>query len=53
MLDAITLAAHAQLSVFDAAIVAAAARGRCATLLTEDLNEGQVLSGVRVRNPFA
>jgi len=53
VLDAITLASHAHLSVFDAAIVSAAVRGRCATLLTEDLNEGQVLSGVRVRNPFA
>jgi len=54
ILDALTLAADAQLSVFDAAVVAAAVRGGCAVLLTEDLNEGQVLSGgVRVRNPFA
>ena len=54
ILDALTLAADAQLSVFDAAVVAAAVRGGCAMLLTEDLNEGQVLSGgVRVRNPFA
>jgi len=54
ILDAVALAGDAQLSVFDAAIVAAAVRSGCATLLTEDLNDGQVLSGgVRVRNPFA
>ena len=54
ILDAVTLAAHEQLSVFDAAIVAAAVRGGCATLLTEDLNEDRVLTGgVRVQNPFA
>lgn len=53
ILDAVALAAHAQLSVFDATIVSAAVRAGCATLLTEDLNAGQVLSGVRVRNPFA
>jgi predicted nucleic acid-binding protein len=52
ILDTIALAARAQLSVFDAAIVSAAVRGGCATVLTEDLNEGQVLSGVRVHNPF-
>lgn len=53
ILDAVTLATDAQLSVFDAAIVAAAARGGCATLLSEDLNDGQLLGGVQVRNPFA
>lgn len=53
VLDAITLAADAQLSVFDAAIVAAAGRAGCAILLTEDLNPGQVVGAVEVVNPFA
>lgn len=53
MLDAVTLATDAQLSVFDAAIVAAAVRAGCATLLSEDLTDGQLLGGVNVRNPFA
>lgn len=53
MLDAVTLAATAQISIFDAAIVEGARRGGCATLLSEDLNAGQTLRGVRVANPFA
>lgn len=53
ILDAVTLATDAQLSVFDAAIVAAAVRAGCTTLLSEDLNDGQLLAGVHVRNPFA
>jgi predicted nucleic acid-binding protein len=50
---AIELSQHAQLSYWDAAIVAAAARSGCARLLTEDLQHGSLLSGVRVENPFA
>ena len=53
ILDAVALAAHAQLSIFDAAIVTAAVRGGCDTLLSEDLNAGQAVRGVRVVNPFA
>ena len=40
------------LSLWDAQIVAAAARAGCDELLTEDLNDGQVIAGVNVRNPF-
>jgi len=53
ILDAITLAADAHLSIFDAAIIAAAGRAACVRLLTEDLNTGQVVGGVQVVNPFA
>jgi predicted nucleic acid-binding protein len=53
ILDAIALAADAQLSVFDAAIVVAAGRGGCETLLSEDLSAGQLLGGVRMTNLFA
>jgi predicted nucleic acid-binding protein len=41
-----------QISYWDAAIVAAAARSGAKELLTEDLNAGQVIEGVRVVNPF-
>lgn len=37
---------------WDALIVAAARRLDCAVLLTEDLQDGQALDGLRVRNPF-
>ncbi len=48
------IAVHAQASVsfWDAMIVHAAAETGCAVLWTEDLNDGRVIRGVRVRNPF-
>jgi predicted nucleic acid-binding protein len=42
-----------QLSFWDALILAAASRGCCATLLTEDLQHGSTLAGMNVLNPFA
>jgi len=41
------------LSFWDALIVRAASSAGCARLLTEDLQHGQVIDGVRVENPFA
>jgi len=40
------------ISYWDALIVSAAARLRCDTLLSEDLNHGEVIAGVRIVNPF-
>jgi predicted nucleic acid-binding protein len=40
------------LSFWDALIVAAAQAAECTHLLTEDLQDGQDLDGVRVLNPF-
>jgi len=40
------------ISFWDALIVAAAGSARCETLLTEDLQHGAVLEGVRVVDPF-
>ena len=36
----------------DALIVAAAVKGGATRLLSEDLNDGQVIAGVVVENPF-
>jgi predicted nucleic acid-binding protein len=41
-----------RLSWWDAHIVAAARLAECSTLLTEDLQHGQDLDGLRVVNPF-
>jgi predicted nucleic acid-binding protein len=41
-----------QLSYWDGLIVASAAAGGCDLLLTEDLNDGQLIGSVRVENPF-
>ncbi len=42
----------AQLSYWDALVVAAAAQAGCRRLLSEDLNDGQEIAKVRVENPF-
>jgi predicted nucleic acid-binding protein len=39
-------------SIWDGLIVAAAIEAKCSTLLTEDLQHGQVVEGLRVENPF-
>lgn len=41
-----------QLSFWDAMIVRSAAELHCGTLWSEDLNDGQLIEGVYVRNPF-
>ena len=43
----------AEISWWDALIVAAAQASRCSILLTEDLQHDQLLGGVRVVDPFA
>jgi predicted nucleic acid-binding protein len=43
---------HYQLSFWDALIVSAAKATGCGYLLTEDLQAGQELDGVKVLNPF-
>lgn len=52
VLEAIAMSRAHRLSFWDALIVCAAASGSCQTLLTEDLNDGQVIDGVKVENPF-
>jgi len=41
-----------QLSFWDACILSAAESAGCSQLLSEDLNTGQLYSGIRVVNPF-
>jgi predicted nucleic acid-binding protein len=53
VLRAIALQKKAKLSFWDAMIVHAAAELGCDVLWTEDLNDGQVIGGVRIRDPFA
>lgn len=49
---AIETARRNELSFWDALIIRAAARASCEVVLSEDLNDGQVIDGVRVENPF-
>jgi predicted nucleic acid-binding protein len=50
--EAISTSRSAQISYWDGLIVAAAERAGCERLLTEDLNDGQLIGSVRVENPF-
>ena len=50
--QAVRLTQSAGISIWDAMIVAAAVKAGCDTLYTEDLNAGQIISGVRIVNPF-
>ncbi len=52
VLTAVAVQQRHQLSYWDAAVVAAAQSLGCSELLSEDLNDGQDLGGVIVRNPF-
>jgi predicted nucleic acid-binding protein len=58
---AITLATHERgvrlardhgLSFYDALIVAAALESGCDAVLTEDMQDGRVIEGLTIRNPF-
>ena len=43
----------ARISIWDALIIEAAATAGCERLLTEDLNNGQIIRDVQIINPFA
>jgi predicted nucleic acid-binding protein len=38
---------------WDALIIASALKSRAARILSEDLNPGQMIAGIRIENPFA
>jgi predicted nucleic acid-binding protein len=50
--NAIELSRSSQVSYWDGLILAAAAKGGCRRLLTEDLNAGQTIGSVQIENPF-
>ena len=49
---AVMLAERFGFEFFDCVIIAAALEAGCTTLYTEDLQHGQVIDGLTVRNPF-
>ncbi len=52
VLGAIALQKRAKVNFWDAMVVHAAAELGCDLLWTQDLNDGQVIRGVRIRDPF-
>lgn len=50
--DAVDCSILSQLSFWDGLVVVSAEKSKSAELWSEDLNEGQVIRGVRIWNPF-
>jgi predicted nucleic acid-binding protein len=51
---ALVIAGHTGYAIYDALIIASALEAGCGTLLSEDLQDGQLIDGrLTVRNPFA
>jgi len=53
VLAAIDTSCGMRISLWDALIIEAAGRAGCERVLSEDLNAGQMIRGVRIENPFA
>lgn len=51
--DALDLNQTRSVAFYDAIIIACAQTAGCNLLFSEDLNTGEVISGVRLQNPFA
>jgi predicted nucleic acid-binding protein len=51
--EAIDCSVIARLSFWDALVVVCAQSSACARIVTEDLNHGQLVRGVRITSPFA
>lgn len=46
------IAEHHKLSIYDSMIAAAARLAGCRSVLSEDMQDGLVIEGLRIRNPF-
>jgi predicted nucleic acid-binding protein len=53
VLSAFRIEDNARISLWDALIVAAALKGGATQILSEDMNHGQTIAGIRIVNPFA
>ena len=53
ILAAFRIEDEARISFWDALIIAAAQKAGAARILSEDLNPGQTIAGVRIENPFS
>lgn len=49
---AMQIARRYQLRIYDANILAAAEQAGCSILYSEDMQDGQVIGGLTIRNPF-
>ena len=52
IMDAARFSSSNKISFWDALIIAAAKCSSCSVVMSEDLNSGQRIGGVRIENPF-
>jgi predicted nucleic acid-binding protein len=52
ILQAIDIHVLNQLSFWDSLIISTAKSANCSIILTEDMNDGQVIEGIKIQNPF-
>jgi predicted nucleic acid-binding protein len=50
---AVQIARRYRLAIYDATILASAQLAGCETVFSEDMQDGQVIEGLTIRNPFA
>ncbi|GHV76836.1 twitching motility protein PilT [Spirochaetia bacterium] len=48
----IDISIMSKISFWDALLIAASESAHCTELITEDLNDGQIINGVKIKNPF-
>jgi predicted nucleic acid-binding protein len=48
----IDISIQSQLAFWDGLIIAVAEAGHCSAILSEDMNDGQLIRGIRIVNPF-
>ena len=49
---ALRIAARYEYHIFDSLVIAAALEASCSTLYSEDMQDGQKIQGLTIRNPF-
>ncbi len=49
---ALEIAERSGYHIYDALVIAAALEARCSTLYSEDMQDGRVIEGLTIRNPF-
>ena len=50
--NAIDINIQTQFSFWDSLMLSAASSAKCSVLYSEDLNDGQIVNGVTIKNPF-
>lgn len=50
--NGIDISINTQFSLWDSLMISAASFAKCSVLYSEDMNDGQIINGVKIQNPF-